>query len=374
MKETPLHSVHVGLGARMVEFGGWHMPVQYASILAEGRTVRRTAGLFDLSHMGRLEIAGHDAIGLVDRVCTNHCARTPSGAIRYSLLCGEDGFPLDDLLFYRQESGVYLVVNASNTERDIQWIRSRTAGLEARVVDRTAEQAMLALQGPRSVEILASVVSGIDLGSIGYYKFAFGTVCGLPGTRISRTGYTGEDGFEIYLPAAEAERVWHEISRAGSPAGLLPIGLGARDVLRLEAGMALYGHEIDERTNPFEAGLAFAVALTPEKGDFVGRAALERLRSSTTRRLVGIVTEGPRVPRQGMELLEGDEGVGKVASGGVSPTLGTNIGSAFVRLGHDAEGRELEIDVRGRRQPCTVRELPFYSRTRKRTPASPVKP
>jgi aminomethyltransferase len=377
MKTTPLHAVHQALGARLVEFGGWHMPVQYASILEEGQRVRRAAGLFDLSHMGRFEIHGPDAVRLVDRVCTNHCARTPAGAIRYSLLCGEDGFPLDDLLFYREgagREGVYLVVNASNTERDLRWIRSHLAGLDARVVDRTSEQAMLALQGPRSAEILAAVTSGVDLRSIGYYKFAFGNVCGLPDTRISRTGYTGEDGFEVYFPSDEAERVWRELLHGGKAADLQPIGLGARDILRLEAGMALYGHEIDERTNPFEAGLAFAIALTPEKGDFIGRSALERMRGTVERRLVGIVTEGPRVPRQGMQLFAGTETVGTIASGGVSPTLDTNIGSAFVRLGHDAEGRELELDVRGRRQPCTVRELPFYSRTRKKTPAGPVKP
>jgi aminomethyltransferase len=352
----------------MVEFGGWHMPVQYASILEEGRTVRQQAGLFDLSHMGRFEVLGGDAVRLVDRVCTNHCARTPSGSIRYSLLCGPDGYPLDDLLFYRQDAGVYLVVNASNTERDLHWIRSHIQNLDARVLDRTSQQAMLALQGPRSLEILAAVTVGVDLRSIGYYKFGFGEVCGLSGTRISRTGYTGEDGFELYFPSDEAERVWRELARAGKPYGLAPIGLGARDVLRLEAGMALYGHEIDEHTNPFEAGLAFAVPLTPEKGDFVGRKALESLKGSCRRRLVGIVTPGPRVPRQGMDLMAGGETVGRVASGGVSPTLETNIGSAFVRLGHDADGCELELDVRGRRQPCTVRELPFYSRTRKPTP------
>jgi aminomethyltransferase len=366
MKETPLHSVHVQLGARMVEFGGWHMPVQYGSILEEGKTVRSACGLFDLSHMGRFEVRGPDAVALVDRVCTNHCARIPVGAIRYSLLCRADGRALDDLLIYRDEVGVYLVVNASNTERDLDWIRAHARGLAVEVYDTTPETAMLALQGPRSQEILAAITRDIDLGQLKYYRFGFGTVAGLARTRISRTGYTGEDGFELYLPAAEGVRVWHELTRVGAPLGLRPIGLGARDILRLEAGMALYGHELSEESNPREAGVEFALALTPEKGDFVGRAGLERLGAEKRARLVGITTEGPRVPRQGLELYQGAERVGVVASGGVSPTLGSNIGSAFVRLGHDREGTELELDVRGKRQPARVCELPFYSRTRKK--------
>jgi len=366
MKETPLHDVHVRLGARMVEFGGWHMPVQYGSILAEGQTVRTACGLFDLSHMGRFEVHGRDAVALVDRVCTNHCAKIPVGSIRYSLLCREDGRPLDDLLIYREEVGVYLVVNASNSERDLAWMRSHVRGLQVEVRDTTTGTAMLALQGPRSQEILAKVTRDIDLGTLKYYRFGFGTVCGLARTRISRTGYTGEDGFEVYLPAAEGVRVWGELQAAGAPLGLAPIGLGARDVLRLEAGMALYGHELSEESNPREAGVEFALALTPEKGDFVGRAGLERLAHEKRSRLVGITTAGPRVPRQGLELYAGTESVGVVASGGVSPTLNTNIGSAFVRLGHDREGTELELDVRGKRQPARVCELPFYSRTRKK--------
>jgi len=366
MKDTPLRSVHLDLGARLVEFGGWNMPVQYGSILEEGKLVRTACGLFDLSHMGRFQVLGRDAVALVDRVCTNHCARIPVGAIRYSLLCGEDGHPLDDLLIYRDQVGVYLVVNASNTARDLEWIRAHAGTLAAEVRDLTDETSMLALQGPRSQEILAQVTSAGDLARIGYYKFGFATVCGLPDTRISRTGYTGEDGFELYLPRAEGVRVWHELMRLGKPAGLAPIGLGARDILRLEAGMALYGHEIDERSNPLEAGLDFAIAFTPEKGAFVGRAALERMAREKRARLVGITTPGPRVPRQGQELFRAGERVGAVASGGVSPTLDTNIGSAFVRLGLDQEGTELELDVRGKRQPCRVRELPFYSRTRKK--------
>jgi aminomethyltransferase len=370
MKETPLHPVHLALGARMVEFGGWSMPLQYGSILEEGRKVRGACGLFDLSHMGRFEVRGRDAVALVDRVCTNHCALIPVGGIRYSLLCREDGRALDDLLVYRDEDGVYLVVNATNTARDLAWLRGHARGLDAAVRDTTGATAMLALQGPRSQEILARVTRDADLGALKYYRFTTGTVAGLARTRISRTGYTGEDGFELYLPAEEGVRMWHALLEAGAPLGLAPIGLGARDVLRLEAGMPLYGHELGEDSNPREAGIEFALALTPAKGDFVGRAALERLAAERRHRLMGIVTEGPRVPRQGQELFPAGaargEPVGRVASGGVSPTLGSNIGSAFVRLGLDREGVELELSVRGKRQPARVRELPFYSRTRKK--------
>ncbi len=366
LRKTSLADVHVAAGARMVEFGGWSMPVQYGPILDEGKTVRSACGLFDLGHMGRFMLTGPDAIALADRVCTNHVAKVAAGGIRYSLLCNDDGYPIDDLLFYREEAGVYLVVNASNCARDLAWIQAHTDGLDVTVDDQTSATAMLALQGPRSQEILERVTADVDLAALGYYRFAFGTVCGMENIRISRTGYTGEDGFELYFPTEEGPRVWAALSAQGADLGLRPIGLGARDILRLEAGMALYGHEIDEERNAFEAGLDFAISLTEAKGDYIGRAALERHRENKQSRLVGITTDGKRVPRQGYALyLEGDE-VGRLCSGGVSPTLGTNIGSAYVRLGLDTEGQALEFDIRGKRQSCVVRELPFYSRTRKK--------
>jgi len=371
MKKTTLHSLHEDLGARMVEFGGWSMPVQYGAILDEVQTVRSKAGLFDLGHMGRFEVRGKDAVALVDRVATNHAAKIPVGAIRYALLLNEDGYPIDDLLIYREEVGVYLVVNASNTEVDLAWIRKHADGLDAEVVDTTDETGMLAIQGEKSVDVLQPLVQGCDLSSIKYYRFDFGTVCGLEGTRISRTGYTGEPGFEVYVPAGEAPRVWSEILKAGEPHGLKPIGLGARDTLRLEAGMALYGHEIDLEHNPVEAGLAFGISRHADKPEYVGRAALEQLAASKTRKLVGIKTDGPRVPRQG-HLLYSDsdrdssaDPVGEVVSGAKSPTVDTNIGTAYVRLENSQEGTALELDFKGKRQPAEVVALPFYSRTRK---------
>ncbi len=369
MKATPLVDVHRELGARLVDFGGWQMPVQYGSILEEGKIVRQACGLFDLSHMGRFHVTGPDAVRLVDRVCTNHAEKIPVQSIRYSLLCNEAGYPIDDLLIYREQEGVYLVVNAGNTERDLAWIREHGADLDAECHDLTDSQAMLALQGPASVEILQKLVEGYDLSQLKYYKFAFASVCGLHDVRISRTGYTGEDGFEIYFDPTEAKNVWDALLEAGKPHGIAPIGLGARDILRLEAGMALYGHELDESSNPMEAGVDFALAFTEEKGDFIGRKALEKLKGERTHRLVGITTEGPRVPRQGHPLIDpndGDRVCGRVVSGGVSPTLKTNIGSAFVELGRDQAETELALDMRGKHQACKVRELPFYSRTRKK--------
>ena len=364
-QRTTLYDVHVALGARMVEFGGWEMPVQYGPILDEVRTVRNSAGLFDLSHMGRVLVQGRDAVRLVDLVATNHCARIPVGAIRYALFCSHDGNPIDDVLLYREPENVFIVVNAGNRAADVKWLREHAAGLDCHVLDQSDELAMLALQGQRSQQILQPLVQGCDLSTIKYYRFGFGEVCGMPRTRISRTGYTGEDGFEIYFPVQHAARVWNEILRAGRPSGLAPIGLGARDTLRLEAGMPLYGHEIDAQHNPIEAGLGFGISFAPEKGDWIGRAALERVQAAPRRRLIGITTAGPRAPRQGYELYAGAARVGYVVSGSVSPTVATNIGSAYVSIGYDRAGTALELDINGKRQPCVVQELPFYSRTRK---------
>ena len=349
-----------------MDFAGWEMPVQYASILDEVRVVRSAVGLFDLSHMGRVSITGPDALALVDRVATNWCSKIPVGAIRYALLCKEDGYPIDDLLLYREGDGsVFTVVNASNHDADLAWLRKHADGLDVSVNDHTDELAMIALQGPNSQAALQPHVTECDLGTIKYYRFGFGTVSGIEGVRISRTGYTGEDGFEVYLPAGEAARVWGELLSSSESLGMRPIGLGARDTLRLEAGMPLYGHEIDATHDPIAAGLEFGMRFDEERGDWVGRDALLAMKANPTRRIVGVTTPGKRAPRQGYALMDRDERVGEVCSGGISPTLDTNIGSASVRIGWDEAGRELELDVKGRRQPATVCELPFYSRTRK---------
>ena len=365
MKQTPLHDLHVALGAKMVEFGGWRMPVQYGPILDEVRTVRSKAGLFDLSHMGRVRLTGEDRVRFADRVATNFCAKIPEGAIRYALFCRKDGNPIDDLLVYRGKDEVFLVVNASNTAADLEWLRRHAAGTKVGIEDQTDALAMLAVQGPESQAVLQPLVPDLDLASVGYYRFGFGTLCGLPRTRVSRTGYTGETGFEVYVPSAEAVRVWRAIEKAGAEAGVRPIGLGARDTLRLEAGMPLYGHEIDAEHNPIEAGLGFGVSFHPEKGDWIGRQALERVRDHPRRKLVGFQTAGPRVPRQGYKLFEGGRELGAVCSGSPSPTLDTNIGTAYVPLDSGAIGAPVELDIKGKRQAAQFCALPFFSRTRK---------
>lgn len=371
MQATTLHDVHVAHGAKMVDFAGWRMPVQYGPILDEVVTVRQRTGLFDLGHMGRLSVAGPDAVALLDRLVTNFVAKIPLGAIRYGLVCREDGNPLDDLLVYRTgPDDVFIVANASNKDTVLAWIKQHAGGAKVKITDHTSELAMLALQGPHSQAALQPLVPDLDLGTIGYYKFGFATVAGMPDIRISRTGYTGEDGFELYFPDAESVRIWKLLLEVGASQGLAPIGLGARDTLRLEAGMPLYGHEIDLQHNPIEAGLSFGISFKEEKGDWIGRAALERVKANPTRTLVGLTTDGKRAPREGYGLFDGDVEVGRVCSGAVSPTLGKNIGSGYLpvdlaaRL--KASGTTIDMDLRGgKRQACNVVDLPFYSRTRK---------
>jgi len=365
MKRTSLFAVHEAANAKLVEFGGWEMPIQYGPILDEVRCVRERVGLFDLGHMGRFRVTGADAVAFVDKVVTCFCAKIAVGGIRYGLFCKEDGGPIDDVLVYRDEDSVFIVVNAANADVDLEWLNQNTSGFDARVEDQTEELAMLALQGQASEAVLAKLTSGVDLSTIGYYKFKYGSVCGLDNVRISRTGYTGEDGFEIYIPDGEATRVWHAILEAGAPEGIQPIGLGARDTLRLEAGMALYGHEIDREHNPIEAGLNFGVSFAEAKGDWIGRAALEQIKAAPKRQLIGITTDGKRVPRQGYKLFAGDTEIGYICSGSVSPTIGKNIGTAYVPVEHAQAGKEIEMDMRGKRQACTITDLPFYSRTRK---------
>ena len=362
MKETTLHATHTALGAKMVPFAGWSMPVQYGPILGEAHQVRTKAGLFDLGHMGRVHVSGPDTVPFLDRICSNFVGKIPVGSIRYSLFCRENGFPIDDLLVYREEDAVYLVINAANTDEDLSWMRQHADGFDVTIDDRTDATAMLALQGPGSPAILDKIASN-DLSSLGYYKWTRATVCGLDDVHVSRTGYTGEIGYELTFPTEAAPEVWNAILAAGGDE-IQPIGLGARDVLRLEAGMALYGHEIDAEHHGLEAGLSFAISFKEEKGDWIGKEALLAAKESPTRRLVGITTPGPRIPRQGQLLFAGDVEVGVCCSGAKSPTLDTNIASAFVQLGHDTPETELEIDFRGKRQPCKVQDLPFYSRTR----------
>lgn len=362
LRRTPLHECHLALGARMVGFAGWEMPVQYAGVMEEHRAVRGAAGLFDVSHMGEVRVQGPGAAALLQRLTPNDVTGLRPGRAHYNALLTERGTYLDDILIYRlAEQDFMVVVNASNSARDFEWLASH-GSTEARVSDVSDRSALLALQGPAALGILSPLATP-SLAALRYYGFAQGEVAGRPAL-ISRTGYTGEDGFELYLDPADAPEVWRRLLEAGGPAGLMPAGLGARDTLRLEAAMALYGHEIDETTTPFEAGLEWVVKL--EKGDFVGRAALQAQQAGggPSRKLAGFAVQGRGIARQGHLVVRDGETLGTVTSGTWSPTLEKAIGLAYVPRELAEPGTALALDVRGRTLPAEVVPVPFYRRPR----------
>ena len=372
LRRTPLYECHRELGARMVGFAGWEMPVQYAGVIEEHRAVRGAAGLFDVSHMGEVRVRGAGAERFLQRLTPNDVAQLVPGRAHYSGLLTDLGTYVDDLLIYRLAADDFLVVvNASNAARDLAWIREHGPDPEGaegappadlEIADEGDRFALLALQGPRALAILEPLASP-GVAGLRYYGFLRGEVAGVPAI-LSRTGYTGEDGFELYLEPEGAPEVWRRLLAAGAPHGLVPAGLGARDTLRLEAAMALYGHEIDERTTPLEAGLSWVVKLG--KGDFLGRAPLlEQSEQGVRRTLVGFTVEGRGIARQGHGVLSGGEAVGEVTSGTWSPTLEKAIGMAYVPPALAAPGTPLELDVRGRKLPAAVVELPFYRRQKK---------
>lgn len=342
----------------MVPFAGFEMPVQYPpGIRAEHLAVRQAAGLFDVSHMGEFRIKGPGALDLLQRVTVNDASRLEPGKAHYSAMCREDGGTVDDLLVYRLDEGFMLVVNAATRAGDLEWIRSRTGALEVTVEDRSDEIALLALQGPRAQEILEPLAE-LELEAIGFYRHARGTVAGVDAL-VSRTGYTGEDGFELYVDADRAPGLWREILGAGEGAGLLPAGLGARDSLRLEAGLPLYGNDLDENRSPVQAGLGWMVKV--DKGDFVGREALARQKEEgVAERLAGLRLTGRGIPRAGYPLLREGERVGKVTSGAWSPSLEAGIALGYLPVALAEPGTEVEVEVRGRTAPARVERLPFY--------------
>lgn len=360
-RRTPLYDCHLEAGAKMVEFAGWEMPVRYGSEIQEHHAVRRAAGLFDVSHMGEIHVHGPGAADYLQRLTPNDITKLKPGRAHYSGLLNAEGGYLDDLLIYMLAENDYLVVvNAANQDKDFAWMVEHVGDAEVEVHDVSDNHALLALQGPKAPEILARLTD-TDLGALRYYRFTEGMVDGVRSI-ISRTGYTGEEGFELYLSPDGAPRVWRALLAAGEADGLLPAGLGARDTLRLEAGMALYGHEIDARTTPLEAGLDWVVKL--QKGDFHGRDALAAQQDAggPARRIVGFEIQGRGIARETHEVLRGDEVVGRVRSGTWSPTLEKAIGTADVPAELAAEGTELEIAVRKRRLPAIVVSLPFYRR------------
>ena len=345
---TPLYAAHVKLKARMVDFHGWEMPIQYAGIIEEHTAVRTRVGLFDLSHMGRVRIQGPDRRAFLQKILTINVDKVPEGKCRYTFFLTEKGTPIDDLILYAGGPDDFLVVNASNRERDLEWMKSHLSG-DVKIVDETLETALIAVQGPRSVETVKAVL-GIDPSAMGYYTFAT-----LGEFFVSRTGYTGEDGFEIIVPAARSVEIWEKFIDHH----VAPIGLGARDTLRTEAAMPLYGNDLDEATTPLEAGLTFAVDL--DKPEFIGQSALKAA-GAPGRRLVGLVMESKRIPRQGFEVFHEGKKAGVITSGTWSPVLERSIAMAYLPTALREPGTAVEIDVRGRREKASVVKLPFYRR------------
>jgi aminomethyltransferase len=378
---TPLHDWHVAHGGRMVDFAGWTMPVQYTSIADEHNATRNAVGVFDISHMGRLQFFGANVPQFLDSVVTRRVVDLKPNQIRYSLVCNEAGGILDDVLVYggtpNHTPPFSMVVNASNREKVVAWLNSRLPEADRPIGQRsvwlgddTAKTAMIAVQGPKALELLQPFFDSkegwpeVKLASIRYYHAVGGMFDGEHGVVVSRTGYTGEDGVEIICESESAIEIWERVVAAAAKIGGMAAGLGARDTLRLEAAMPLYGHELSETINPIEAGLNFAVTLGGR--EFVGSKALEKAAADKSQPLrVGLQLDGKRVPRQGAQVLHGDEVVGEVTSGTFSPTFERPIAMAYVRPTAAAIGTHLATDIRGTKYPATVVPLPFYERSKK---------
>ena len=359
LKRTPLYDSHVALGGRMVPFGGWDMPVQYASILDEARAVRSQAGIFDVSHMGRLEIDGPGAATFLNKVLSSDIPRLSIGRGRYGVICNEQGGIIDDCIVYRRAGHRFLLVpNAGNTPAVLEWLdRWAPSESEATILDVTPNLAMIAAQGPLAEGILAGLTT-LDLGSVRPFRVRRGSVAGVDGL-FARTGYTGEDGFEIMLPSEAAPELWSELLDRGAA----PSGLGARDVLRLEAGLLLHGNDMDMSVNPYEAGLDRFV--DPDREGYVAGEALRRIRDEgASRALVGFNMVGRGIARHDHTIMDGESPIGRVTSGSYSPTLDRNIGLGYVPTGFSSPGTRLQIDIRGRPVEAEVTTLPFYSRRR----------
>ena len=363
LHDTPLRARHLALGARLIDFAGWEMPVQYTGILEEHRAVRERAGLFDLSHMGELFVEGPEAGRALAYALVTNPPALADGRAHYSMIVAPDGGILDDLIVYRLSAERYLVVaNASNAQVVSDLLAERLRGFKAVLDDQSLATALVAIQGPRSTDVVRPLTD-VDLDALRYYAIAEGSVAGIP-AQVARTGYTGEDGFEIFVDTKRATELWDALMAGGTSAGALPIGLGARDTLRLEAGMPLYGNELDASTNPYEAGLGRVVKLD-KPDDFVGRAALEKVaRDGVDRTLVGLVVRGRGIARHGYPIHAGDRVTGIVTSGTQSPTLGEAIAMGYVATADAEPGTMIDVEIRGQRVPAEVVALPFYRRRR----------
>lgn len=363
LKRTSLHEAHVSIGARMVDFAGWDMPVQYAGHIQEHMAVREAAGLFDVSHMGEIEIRGADALALVQHISTNDASKLQDNQVQYSTMTNETGGVIDDLLVYRINANYFLlIVNAGGIDLDFEWIREHAGTLNVEVHNTSSAFALLALQGPRAERILQDLTDHM-LDRVPYYWSQRVSVDRVD-CRVSRTGYTGEDGFEILCSATDARHLWNRLLVTGSDRGLVPCGLAARNTLRLEAAYRLYGHDMDQTTTPLEAGLGWVVKLA--KGNFIGREALlKQKEEGLKRKLAGFEMLDRAPARDGYPVAIGDKEVGLVTSGSPSPFLKKNIGLAYLPVGNAAVGTQLSVVIRGRNVPAQVVETPFYKRDRK---------
>ncbi len=364
VKKTPFYDIHEQAGAKLVDFGGFDMPVQYESIRKEHNTVRESVGIFDVSHMGEFFIKGPGALNLIQFVTVNNASKLNPGQAQYTAMCYEDGGIVDDLIVYMLEKDHYmLVVNASNIEKDLEWIEEHN-NFNAELNNKSDDYCLLAVQGPKSIETLQKLTT-VDLKSIGFYKFKKGDLAGFDDIILSGTGYTGEKGFEIYFDKNKADpaEIWTSIMDAGREFGIVPCGLGARDTLRLEMGFALYGNDISKDTNPLEARLGWLTKL--DKGEFIGREALKQVKKEgVKRKLVGFIIDEKRsIPRSGYKIMDkNDNEIGFVTSGTRSITLGKNIGMGYVSIGHVEEGNTIYVEIRNRKAGAVVKNPPFINK------------
>lgn len=365
LKRTPLFESYKEYGAKTIDFGGWELPVQFSSIKEEHEAVRTKAGLFDVSHMGEIEVKGTDSLGYLQKMMTNDISKLSDGGAQYTAMCYESGGTVDDLLVYKIKDNHYLlVVNASNIEKDYQWLADHVEGnVELENLSETTAQ--LALQGPLAEKVLQKLAGEEDLSGIGFFKFQQEVTLNGKKALVSRTGYTGEDGFEIYCDANDAADLWKEILTAGEEDGVVPCGLGSRDTLRFEANLALYGQELTSEISPLEAGIGFAVKLNKE-ADFIGKEVLiQQKQGGTPRKLVGIEMIDRGIPRHGYPVYKGEELIGEVTTGTQSPTLKKNIGLALIKTEEAGLENEVDVEIRGKRLKAQIVPTPFYKREKK---------
>lgn len=363
LKQTPLFSLYKEYGGKTIDFGGWELPVQFSGIKAEHESVRTKAGLFDVSHMGEFTVKGPGALQFLQKTMTNDVSKLKSGRAQYTAMCYEDGGTVDDLLIYKKSEDDYLlVVNASNIEKDFDWLQSHV-GKDAELVNISSQVAQLALQGPAAQQILQTLIHDFDLSEIGFFAFKENVDINGVSALISRTGYTGEDGFEMYCRSEDAAQLWKELLRAGEEYGLVPCGLGARDTLRFEANLPLYGQELSADITPIEAGIGFAVKI--DKEDFIGKETLKKQKEEgAPRKIVGIELLDRGIPRHGYPVYVDETIIGEVTTGTQSPTLKKNIGLALLDKQYAEVGNELFVEIRGKKLKAKVVDTPFYKRTR----------